>query len=204
MKYILLLTGPRPSTVVDFWRMVWQENARVIVCLTNIREADTVSFLAVPGNENNTLYYVDFIAVLAWNCNFFQKKCAKYWPDLNDKHMEGCIGIRCQKEQTYAENVVRHLRINNTSVRHYYHSLINLHKLIFVKSYKDYLTSSIQHWSFEEFVEIRDKYWGKYWLNSYYHWHTSFDILDLVDKIAGFLCMKIQVFQQNIGGSITL
>lgn len=68
---------------------------------------------------------------------FFQKKCAKYWPDLNDKHMEGCISIRCQKEQTYAENVVRHLRIHNTLVRHcyMYYSLIDLNKLIFVKSY---------------------------------------------------------------------
>uniref|UniRef100_A0A8W8N951 protein-tyrosine-phosphatase n=1 Tax=Magallana gigas TaxID=29159 RepID=A0A8W8N951_MAGGI len=76
--------GPKDSTIADFWKMVWQENARIIVCLTNISEAKT-------------------------------KKCAKYWPDLNDKHMEGDISIRCQKEQTYAENVVRHLRIKNNS-----------------------------------------------------------------------------------------
>lgn len=30
--------------------------------------------------------------------------------------MEGDISVRCQKEQTYAENVVRHLRIKNISV----------------------------------------------------------------------------------------
>ncbi|XP_052684164.1 receptor-type tyrosine-protein phosphatase epsilon-like isoform X2 [Crassostrea angulata] len=77
-KYIAT-QGPKESTIADFWRMIWQENARIIVCLTNISEAKT-------------------------------KKCAKYWPDLNDKHMEGDISVRCQKEQTYAENVVRHLR----------------------------------------------------------------------------------------------
>ncbi|XP_065921325.1 receptor-type tyrosine-protein phosphatase epsilon-like [Magallana gigas] len=82
-KYIAT-QGPKDSTIPDFWRMVWQENARIIVCLTNISEAKT-------------------------------KKCAKYWPDLNDKHMEGDISVRCQKEQTYAENVVRHLRIKNIS-----------------------------------------------------------------------------------------
>uniref|UniRef100_K1QFL4 protein-tyrosine-phosphatase n=1 Tax=Magallana gigas TaxID=29159 RepID=K1QFL4_MAGGI len=69
-----IIDGPKNSTIADFWRMVWQENARIIVCLTNISEAKT-------------------------------KKCAKYWPDLNDKHMEGDISVRCQKEQTYAENV---------------------------------------------------------------------------------------------------
>uniref|UniRef100_A0A8W8NGP5 protein-tyrosine-phosphatase n=3 Tax=Magallana gigas TaxID=29159 RepID=A0A8W8NGP5_MAGGI len=82
-KYIAT-QGPKDRTITDFWRMVWQENARIIVCLTNISEAKT-------------------------------KKCAKYWPDLNDKHMEGDISVRCQKEQTYAENVVRHLRIKNNS-----------------------------------------------------------------------------------------
>ncbi|XP_065921324.1 receptor-type tyrosine-protein phosphatase epsilon isoform X2 [Magallana gigas] len=82
-KYIAA-QGPKDSTIADFWKMVWQENAQIIVCLTNISEAKT-------------------------------KKCAKYWPDLNDKHMEGDISVRCQKEQTYAENVVRHLRIKNNS-----------------------------------------------------------------------------------------
>nr|XP_034311837.1 receptor-type tyrosine-protein phosphatase epsilon-like isoform X1 [Crassostrea gigas] len=82
-KYIAT-QGPKDRTIADFWRMVWQENSRIIVCLTNISEAKT-------------------------------KKCAKYWPDLNDKHMEGDISVRCQKEQTYAENVVRHLRIKNNS-----------------------------------------------------------------------------------------
>lgn len=55
MKSDLLQLGPRPSTVVDFWRMVWKENARVIVCLTNISEADTVSFLTAPDNENSII-----------------------------------------------------------------------------------------------------------------------------------------------------
>ncbi|XP_062587740.1 receptor-type tyrosine-protein phosphatase epsilon-like isoform X2 [Saccostrea cucullata] len=30
--------GPKPKTIADFWRMVWQENVSIIVCLTNLKE----------------------------------------------------------------------------------------------------------------------------------------------------------------------
>ncbi|XP_056002461.1 receptor-type tyrosine-protein phosphatase alpha-like isoform X1 [Ostrea edulis] len=30
--------GPKPKTITDFWRMVWQEGVFVIVCLTNLKE----------------------------------------------------------------------------------------------------------------------------------------------------------------------
>lgn len=48
-----------------------------------------------------------------------RKKCAKYWPDLNEKLFEGAISVRCQKEQIYAENIFRQLRIQNKTVRKY-------------------------------------------------------------------------------------
>ena len=34
--------GPLPGTVGDFWRLVWQENSRVIVMLCNEVEKDKV------------------------------------------------------------------------------------------------------------------------------------------------------------------
>lgn len=81
-KSYIATQGPKSSTIDDYWRMVWQENARILICLTNISEAKT-------------------------------KKCAKYWPDLNEKLFEGVISVRCQKEQIYAENIFRQLRIQN-------------------------------------------------------------------------------------------
>ena len=35
-------TGPLPKTVVDFWRMVWQERSQTIVMLANLVEACAV------------------------------------------------------------------------------------------------------------------------------------------------------------------
>ena len=30
--------GPKPETIIDFWRLVWQERPPVIVMITNLRE----------------------------------------------------------------------------------------------------------------------------------------------------------------------
>lgn len=35
---LLALTGPKPETVGDFWRMVWEQKSTTIVMLTNTRE----------------------------------------------------------------------------------------------------------------------------------------------------------------------
>uniref|UniRef100_K1R5Z4 protein-tyrosine-phosphatase n=1 Tax=Magallana gigas TaxID=29159 RepID=K1R5Z4_MAGGI len=40
-KSYIATQGPKKSTVVDFWRMVWQENTRIIVCFTNTNEANS-------------------------------------------------------------------------------------------------------------------------------------------------------------------
>ena len=37
---VVATQGPLPETKGDFWRLVWQENARVIVMLCNEKEKD--------------------------------------------------------------------------------------------------------------------------------------------------------------------
>lgn len=37
-------TGPKPRTVEDFWKMIWQENVFVIAMVTNLKEGDKVCY----------------------------------------------------------------------------------------------------------------------------------------------------------------
>ena len=39
----LSFEGPMANTINDFWRMVWEQNCRVIVMITNIIERGRVS-----------------------------------------------------------------------------------------------------------------------------------------------------------------
>ena len=38
---INMILGPLPNTLVDFWRMVWQEKVRTIAMVTNVIEGKT-------------------------------------------------------------------------------------------------------------------------------------------------------------------
>ena len=40
--YYEMLAGPLPKTLVDFWRLVWQEKPHVIVMVTNLKEGNKI------------------------------------------------------------------------------------------------------------------------------------------------------------------
>ena len=47
--------GPLPRTLVDFWRMIWQERPPVIVMLTNLKEGKKIKcqkYWPDSGSEN--------------------------------------------------------------------------------------------------------------------------------------------------------
>ena len=41
-SYTLYTLGPLPNTVVDFWRLIWQERPPTIVIVTNIKEGNKI------------------------------------------------------------------------------------------------------------------------------------------------------------------
>ena len=43
-KYYIACQAPMDHTINDFWRMAWENNAKVIIMLTNIFENNVVSF----------------------------------------------------------------------------------------------------------------------------------------------------------------
>ncbi|XP_056019844.1 receptor-type tyrosine-protein phosphatase C-like [Ostrea edulis] len=44
-----------------------------------------------------------------------ENKCAQYWPNSSDKIKKGNISIRNQKENIYADYVIRHFRLQNSA-----------------------------------------------------------------------------------------
>ncbi|XP_061196028.1 receptor-type tyrosine-protein phosphatase epsilon-like [Saccostrea echinata] len=47
--------GPKPKTITDFWRMVWQENISIIVCLTNLKEGMKTKCALYWPNANDKI-----------------------------------------------------------------------------------------------------------------------------------------------------
>ncbi|XP_035994689.1 receptor-type tyrosine-protein phosphatase beta isoform X2 [Fundulus heteroclitus] len=49
--------GPLPNTVADFWRMVWEQNVRVIVMVTALRQKSTIMCDKYWSVEEGTVYH---------------------------------------------------------------------------------------------------------------------------------------------------
>lgn len=51
-KAYIATQGPKPKTVYDFWRMVWQENVKHIVMVANVIEGGKVSQMSFGSKAN--------------------------------------------------------------------------------------------------------------------------------------------------------
>ena len=38
----MMFTGPLPTTLVDFWRLIWQEHPPIMVMVTNVMEGNRI------------------------------------------------------------------------------------------------------------------------------------------------------------------
>lgn len=100
-KRYIATQGCLPITVDEFWKMVWQENTRVIVMTTNEVERGRVSHLACHWS-------VCYICV---GC--FQNKCTRYWPDDEETKVCAKIHIVTLKETSNPHYVLREFLVHH-------------------------------------------------------------------------------------------
>ena len=100
-KSYIATQGCLKDTVADFWRMVWQENCRIIVMTTKLIERAkvcttcTVTFLnqyTIVVFPLCTIMYIIQLFILCVRMYEFlvtlQNKCVRYWPDGKDEKKE--------------------------------------------------------------------------------------------------------------------
>ena len=61
----LTSTGPLSKTVVDFWRMVWQEHVHTVVMVTNIKENNKAKCHQYWPNTEDTVSFGPFTVTLS-------------------------------------------------------------------------------------------------------------------------------------------
>jgi protein tyrosine phosphatase len=67
--------------MTDFWRMVWENDASIIVMLANIIENGRVRQMGPHVYAHRWVHMLLFMCV----CSYLQQKCAKYWPPVEGK-----------------------------------------------------------------------------------------------------------------------
>ncbi|KAL6263954.1 hypothetical protein P5V15_004035 [Pogonomyrmex californicus] len=73
-KCYIATQGPKPSTVLDFWRMIWQENVLIICMLTNIVESGKTKCAQYWPDIKKKKKYGDIIVLNAKH-NVFADYC---------------------------------------------------------------------------------------------------------------------------------
>ena len=71
-----MFPGPLPKTVIDFWRLVWEEGVEIVIMLTKLTEEGTVrcqQYWPSTGKANYGPFRVDFQSQSQGN-GFLSKK----------------------------------------------------------------------------------------------------------------------------------
>ena len=83
-----MCAGPTPATLGDFWRLIWEEDSRTIVMLTNTQEKGQV---CCESNLSVSLCFLVYFSdvclsvLIHSSLSLLQTKCESYWPTECDR-----------------------------------------------------------------------------------------------------------------------
>lgn len=95
---IIVLSGPKPKTIADFWIMIWQEEVCNIVCLTNLKEGAKVRHtfeqydaknISKKANILNSYIQSDFLFTCAWKKYYYYSPETFNWIQLHWRQKNG-------------------------------------------------------------------------------------------------------------------
>ena len=136
-KHYIATQGCLPTTVVDFWRMMWQENAQIIVMTTNEVERgrvrlDVIIILSLNPSYSTLMNVFLLLFLFCLSSSLLchpppslplflpllphssQNKCARYWPGINETGDYGSITVQNASEcinphYIYREFIIHHV-----------------------------------------------------------------------------------------------
>ena len=95
--------GPLPSTLSEFWRLVWEQRVRVVVMITNLVKIYLIKTKNI-SSINAKIFKVEQGKV----------KCEQYWPELGDTVTFGLIDVTTVEESVQVSAV--HLTLKYSAV----------------------------------------------------------------------------------------
>ncbi|KAL8180055.1 UNVERIFIED_CONTAM: protein tyrosine phosphatase, non-receptor type 11 [Gekko kuhli] len=109
-KSYIATQGCLQNTVNDFWRMVFQENSRVIVMTTKEVERGKIVFVLIKHKAAGETSQ----PVLSAPCGKLPalSKCVKYWPDEHALKEYGVMRVRNVKESAAHDYTLRELKLS--------------------------------------------------------------------------------------------
>lgn len=106
-KEFIAAQGPLPTTVKDFWRMIWEKNVQTLVMLTRCNEQGRVS------SNSNTTSWLETEQLVRNSTRLFQVKCEQYW-DYGTKRFEN-INVTSVSDIPLEDWTIRDFDIKNVS-----------------------------------------------------------------------------------------
>ena len=92
----------------DFWRLIWEQNASIVVMMTGLIEAGKV-------RDQNVGCECSQFKIFS---SSMQEKCFKYWPFDSESHHYGDFKVTLRSETVSNVSAVRNFDVSLVSIKY--------------------------------------------------------------------------------------